>query len=106
MNDLGPAWNMLVARAEMLKAIAHPARLCILKGLLESEGCNVTRMQHCTGLPQSTISQHLGKLRGAGVVIAERRGVQMHYRIADTIRKMVENLLADVPSITRTEVER
>ena len=28
-------------KAEILKALGHPARLCIVKGLLDNDGCNV-----------------------------------------------------------------
>lgn len=44
--------------AELLKALAHPVRLCIVKGLMDKK-CNVTHMQDCLELPQSTISQHI-----------------------------------------------
>ena len=47
--------------AELLKAIAHPVRLCIVRGLWQGGGCNVSHMQDCLGIPQSTISQHLQK---------------------------------------------
>ena len=67
----------------ILKAIAHPARLCIVSGLLEKGECNVTFMQHCLESPQSTISQHLQKLRSAGVITARRQGLEVYYRLAD-----------------------
>lgn len=41
--------------ADTLKALAHPVRLCILKGLLEKGSCNVSYMQECLELPQSTV---------------------------------------------------
>lgn len=69
--------------AAVLKAIAHPARLCIVSGLLEKGECNVTFMQHCLEAPQSTISQHLQKLRSAGVITARRQGLEVYYRLAD-----------------------
>lgn len=50
-------------KAELLKVLAHPVRLCIVKGLLENGGCNVTYMQNCLNAPQSTVSQHLQKLK-------------------------------------------
>ena len=33
--------------AEMLKALAHPVRLCIARGLWRNGSCNVTHMQNC-----------------------------------------------------------
>lgn len=70
------------AVAEKLKAMAHPHRLCILKGLLERK-CNVTKIQECLELPQSTVSQHLGKLKAAGIIEGQRRGPEICYRVVD-----------------------
>ena len=69
--------------AEILKVLAHPVRLCIVKGLLESGGCNVTRIQSCLGAPQSTISQHLQKLRTAGIIEGTRNGTEICYRVCN-----------------------
>ena len=69
--------------AEMLKVIAHPVRLCIIKGLLEKGECNVTYMQSCLDTPQSTVSQHLQKLRTAGIIEGRREGLEIYYKVAD-----------------------
>lgn len=69
--------------AEMMKAIAHPVRLCIVAGLIEKGQCNVGHMQTCMDLPQSTVSQHLQKLRAAGVVEGKRNGSEISYRVRD-----------------------
>ncbi|WP_334071229.1 MULTISPECIES: metalloregulator ArsR/SmtB family transcription factor [Paenibacillus] len=82
--------------AEMLKALAHPVRLCIVKGLLEKKECNVTYMQECLDLPQSTISQHLQKLRTLGIVVAERQGLEVNYRIKNPkIEQLITILLEE-----------
>lgn len=69
--------------AELLKVLAHPARLCIVRGLLNKGQCNVTYMQNCLGLPQSTISQHLQKLRTAGIIEGERNGLEINYKVCN-----------------------
>lgn len=69
--------------SELLKVLAHPIRLCIVRGLLEVGSCNVTKMQSCLGVPQSTISQHLQKLKSVGIIIGERNGLEVFYKIAD-----------------------
>lgn len=71
-----------ISKAEKLKALAHPHRLCIVKGLLENK-CNVTKIQECLGLPQSTVSQHLAKLRSAGIIEGERSGLEICYKVVD-----------------------
>ena len=50
--------------------ISHPVRLCIIKGLLNEPGCNVSKIMGCLDMPQSTVSQHLAKLKAAKIVRA------------------------------------
>ncbi len=69
--------------ANLLKALSHPIRLCIVRGLMRKKKCNVSYMQECLGLPQSTVSQHLQKLRSAGIVATERNGLEVNYVLAD-----------------------
>ncbi len=82
--------------ANLLKALAHPVRLCIVRGLMRKKKCNVSFMQDCLGLPQSTVSQHLQKLRSAGIVTTERSGLEVNYILADErITQMVIILLGE-----------
>lgn len=69
-------------RAELLKTIAHPIRLQIVHDLLAAGCRNVRCMEASTGVSQSCISQHLQRLRSAGVVSAERVGNEVYYRAA------------------------
>ncbi len=85
--------------AELLKAIAHPVRLCIVRGLWQGGGCNVSHMQDCLGIPQSTISQHLQKLRAAGIIAGERNGLEVHYTIRDPrVPALLAALFPPVPA--------
>jgi ArsR family transcriptional regulator len=44
-------------------------------------------------MPQSTISQHLQKLRTAGIIEGERNGLEVSYRICnDKVKKLMEVL--------------
>lgn len=76
--------------AELLKVLAHPVRLCIVKGLLNKGQCNVTYMQNCLDMPQSTVSQHLQKLRAAEIIEGDRNGLEINYKVCD---ERVENLV-------------
>ena len=80
----------LARAAEMLKALSHPVRLCIARGLWQSGGCNVAHMQQCLEAPQSTISQHLAKMRAVGIIEGERNGLEVVYRLKS---RAVEQLL-------------
>lgn len=83
--------------AEILKALAHPVRLCIARGLLEKGECNVTHMQTRLEMPQSTVSQHVQKLKSAGVIIGERTGLEINYRIKDEkVKKLVSAILTNI----------
>ncbi len=68
--------------SELLKALAHPVRLRMVEGLLGRE-CNVNKMVKALGLPQSTVSQHLGILKSRGIVRIRKEGVKTCYRIND-----------------------
>jgi DNA-binding transcriptional ArsR family regulator len=67
-------------KADILKALGHPIRYCIVEGLLEGER-NVATMVQCTGVPQPTISQHLNILKAAGIIEGVREGNQVHYSV-------------------------
>lgn len=71
--------------AEILKILAHPVRLCIIKGLLEKGECNVTYMQTCLGTPQSTVSQHIQKLKAAGIIEGRRNGLEIYYQVKNEL---------------------
>ncbi len=69
--------------AELLKTLAHPVRICIVNGLLENGECNVSHMQNCLGAPQSTISQHIQKLKAAGIIEGRRKGLEIYYQVTN-----------------------
>lgn len=79
--------------AEVLKALAHPVRLCIVSGLLENENCNGRHMEKCLAVSQSGVSQHLSKLKAAGIITGERVKNEVYYRICG---EEVKQFLASV----------
>lgn len=84
---------ILEDKAAILKLISHPIRLCILRGLSEEGDKNVSYIQGCLDVPQSTLSQHLAKLRLSGVVKDERRGTEVFYSLADDeVRRIIKLL--------------
>lgn len=68
--------------AHRLKALAHPTRLHLLDLIRGKRPC-VKAMEEALGLSQPNISQHLSLLRNTGIVVAERNGNQVCYRIKD-----------------------
>lgn len=73
-------------KSALLKALAHPVRLHIVRGLLKNGCRNVGCMEAHTGQSQSCISQHLMRLKAAGVVKAARSGNEVYYEVEDRAR--------------------
>ncbi|MFZ7121979.1 MAG: ArsR/SmtB family transcription factor [Eubacteriaceae bacterium] len=72
-------------KSELLKIIGHPIRLCILYNLYKQGSKNVTTMQDCLDIPQSTVSQHLAKLKSVGVIKGNKNGTEIKYELIDEL---------------------
>jgi DNA-binding transcriptional ArsR family regulator len=70
----------LSARAQVLKAMAHPTRLFIIEELEKEERC-VCDLTEQIGADVSTVSKHLSVLKQAGIVSDDKRGNQVFYRL-------------------------
>ncbi|MBJ8113639.1 helix-turn-helix transcriptional regulator [Bacillus cereus group sp. N6] len=79
--------------SEMLKVLAHPIRLQMVHHLLEKKSLNVTELHRYLDMPQSTVSQHLGKLKSHKVVAYERKGLDVFYRVDDEKVKQTLKIL-------------
>lgn len=78
------------ARAGILKAMAHPARLFMMEELARGERC-VCELREMVGSDLSTVSKHLSVLRNAGLVEMEKRGPQVFYSLTTPcVLKFVE----------------
>lgn len=88
-------YEMFEQKAEILKAIAHPVRLCILRGLAEQGESNVGKMTTCLDIPQATVSQHLAKMKAVGIIKGKRKGTQVIYKLTNvgSIQELVTNFL-------------
>lgn len=65
--------------ARLAKALAHPARVAILRLLVREEGCIVGDIVGELPLAQSTVSQHLKQLKEAGLIRGEVDGPRTCY---------------------------
>jgi ArsR family transcriptional regulator, virulence genes transcriptional regulator len=68
--------------AKMCKTFSNPTRLELLDLLGKGE-LTVSELVEKTGLGQANVSQHLSVMKNAGAVVAERRGSNVHYKIAN-----------------------
>ena len=69
-------------KADLFKAMAHPARVRILELLAEGEQ-TVGGMQPLVGVEASHLSQQLAVLRRAGVVTSRKEGATVVYALRD-----------------------
>lgn len=78
--------------ATILNAISNPRRLMILCKLMEQE-TSVNALSEALELGQSALSQHLAKLRHAGIVDGRRSGQTIYYRIiSDDAQAILQTL--------------
>lgn len=90
------------ARAEVLKALAHPARLLVVDELACGERC-VCELQEMIGSDMSTVSRHLAVLKSAGLITDRKKGLNIYYsltmpcilRFMDCITSMLEQRLKE-----------
>jgi DNA-binding transcriptional ArsR family regulator len=69
--------------AKYAKALAHPARIAILKILASRSSCVCGDIVDELPLSQSTVSQHLKELKEAGLIKGEIEGARVCYCIDD-----------------------
>lgn len=88
------------------QAVGDPKRIQILYALHEQPR-HVTALAEALNMPQPTVSRHLAVLRERGLVIAERDGAAVVYRVGevriievlDVMRRMMRDLLGKQNSI-------
>jgi DNA-binding transcriptional ArsR family regulator len=77
-----------------LRMLADGTRLSLLWHLRDGE-LPVTDLCRLTGRPAPAVSQHLAKLRLAGLVLTRRDGTQIYYRLATShVRQLVDDVVA------------
>lgn len=67
--------------AELLKAMAHPARIAILELMIAKQKCICGQLVDELPLAQSTVSQHLKELKNAGLIKGDIEGTSTCYCI-------------------------
>jgi ArsR family transcriptional regulator len=81
--------------SDLMKALADPTRLTMLASLWKAGGpiciCDFTAGLELT---QPTISHHMARLKEAGLVESEKRGIWVYYRLPDRLAPSTRRLLA------------
>ena len=71
--------------AQMMKALAHPARIAIIQHLAKSNACICGDIVNELGLAQATISQHLKELKNIGLIKGTIEGASICYCIDENV---------------------
>ena len=82
MTAAPPADQPLEAASELLRALASPVRLGIVRELA-SGGRHVHELVAALGVSQPLVSQHLRVLRGSRIVTARRQARETEYTLTD-----------------------
>ncbi len=86
-------------KSQVLSALANPVRLKLIICLSRGSK-NVTELIGSCGLSQSAVSQHLEKLRTAGLVTTNRGGKEIYYALKDKetakVGLVLQNFLKEV----------
>lgn len=78
-----------------LKAMANPSRLQVLCALIGGE-LTVGEMARQFGLSQSALSQHLSRMKAAGILEDRRSGNQVYYRLQNKDFETLLNALCRI----------
>ncbi|HDR8476569.1 TPA: helix-turn-helix transcriptional regulator [Bacillus cereus] len=87
--------TILEEDVELLKVMAHPMRLKLISELSKHKKLNVTQMTEILNIPQSTVSQHLSKMRGK-VLKGNRQGLEIYYSIKNPKAEEIMGLLGPI----------
>jgi ArsR family transcriptional regulator, arsenate/arsenite/antimonite-responsive transcriptional repressor len=84
----------------LFKALAHPARLAILKYLAETKTCITGDLADELPLGRTTVNQHLKELKDAGLIQGTTEGVKTCYCLnlknIQELKKVVEKFINDI----------
>lgn len=105
MNDM-----VVKLTASYLKALSHPTRLKILNILRDEEELCVCKIFEELELEQSNVSQHLRVLKDQGILVSQRKGSMIMYRVKDnevfTIIDKVQSILLKQISETQKQLKK
>jgi len=90
------------ARAKIIKALAHPARLLIVDELAQNGERCVCELTEMVGTDMSTVSRHLAVLKNAGILEDEKRGAMVYYRLRV---KCIPNFFGCIESVIECNVK-
>lgn len=101
-----PNEEQVYLAAESFRMLADPTRIKVLWALLQGES-NVACLAELAGAAPTAVSQHLAKLRLAGLVTSRREGTFVYYSAADEhVRRLLSQALFHVDHLDSDPSER
>ena len=82
--------------ATYAKALAHPARIAILKLLIQKKACICGDIVDELPLSQSTVSKHLKELKAAGLIKGDIDGAKVCYCIDEKEWKVAKKIFSEL----------
>jgi len=82
--------------AAITKALGHPARIAILQFLIKTKSCVCGDIVDELPLSQSTVSQHLGELKKAGLIKGDIEGPSVCYCIDERAWERAKKMVGDL----------
>ena len=73
--------EFIIQFASLLNALSHPARLTIVEHLAGYKECSAGTISKKLPICKSTVSQHMAKLREAGLIVCNQQGTCLEYRL-------------------------
>ncbi|ENW88813.1 ArsR/SmtB family transcription factor [Acinetobacter pseudolwoffii] len=80
-------------QADFFKCLSDPTRLDILKIILERQNVCVCEITEILQLSQPKISRHLALLRNLSILLDERKGQWVYYRLNPDLPEWVNSIL-------------
>jgi DNA-binding transcriptional ArsR family regulator len=90
----------LQEKANLFKALSHPARLQILQFLAATQNCISGDISDELPLSRTTVNQHLKELKDAGLIKGHIEGVKMKYCLdaqkVNEMKTLLTNFLEEI----------
>jgi len=87
-------FKKIVSLSFLLKIISEESRLKLLCILKKDKHCVCETMEH-VDMSQSLISHHLADLKNAGLVVDDKKGQRVYYRLTK-LGKRIMSLLEEI----------
>ena len=88
--------------SEILKAFGHPARLEIVKFLINSPTCICGDIVEFLPLSQSTVSKHLSDLKNAGIIKGTISGNSICYCLDEKTINKLQDFISIIQTNSRS----